>query len=186
MKSTRMAMRPNIAAAIAATAALTMFADPAWAHGQSSTEGYVMVQQAISYLVNEPGTKGTSEALVRVDNALAAEDHDGVDLPTLVEAKAKLKAGDADAARPLLQDSIRAAIADLKPATGEETGTTTVIPPLQGSGSLSARDWVLLMLSALVALAGAGLTYLLRPKKDLPALRRDIRAASTGRHDNDR
>lgn len=137
-----------------------------------------MVQQAISYLVNKPGPMGTSEALVRVDNALAAKDQDGVDIPTLVKAKAKLKAGNADAARPLLQDSISAAIASLNPATGEETGTTTVVPPLQGNGSLSGMDWVLLSLSVLVALGGAGLAYLFRPKKNLGALGRDIRAAS--------
>jgi hypothetical protein len=69
-----------------------------------------MVQQAISYLVDEPGPKGTSEALARVDNALTAQDQDGVDIPVLVQAKADLKAGNADRARPLLQDSIRAAI----------------------------------------------------------------------------
>lgn len=178
MKSALGAMRRRIAAAIVLIAALTMVVEPAWAHGQSSKEGYVMVQQAISYLVNEPGPKGTSEALERVDDALTAEDHDGVDIPTLVQAKAELKAGNADAARPLLQSSISEAIASLKPATGEETGTTMVVPPLQRNGSLSGMDWVLLLLSVLAALGGAVLAYLFRPKENLGALGGDIRAAS--------
>jgi hypothetical protein len=114
---------------------------------------------------------------VRVDNALAAKDQDGVNLPTLVQAKADLKAGNADAARPLLQESISAAVAALKPATGEQTGTKTVVPPFQGNGSLSGMDWVLLILSGLAALGGAVLVYLLRPKENLDAIGRDILAA---------
>jgi hypothetical protein len=178
MKSTRVGMRRRITATIMVIAALTMVAGPAWAHGgQSPSEGYVMVQQAISYLVNQPGAKGTAEALVRVDNALAAKDQDGVNLPTLVQAKADLTVGNADAARPLLQESISAAVAALKPATGEQTGTKTVVPPFQGNGSLSGMDWVLLILSGLAALGGAVLVYLLRPKENLDAIGRDILAA---------
>jgi hypothetical protein len=162
-----------------AVASIALVAGPAWAHGgQSATEGYVMVQQAIAYLVNEPGPKGTSEALVRVGNALAAEDQDGVDVPTVAKAQAELKAGNPDAARTLLQDSISEAIAALKPATGDETGTTKVVSPLQGNGSLTGMDWVLLILSVVVALVGGGVAYRLRPKENLGALGGDIRAAS--------
>jgi hypothetical protein len=162
-----------------AVASIVLVAGPAWAHGgQSATEGYVMVQQAIAYLVNEPGPKGTAEALVRVDNALAAKDQDGVDVPTVAKAQAQLKAGNADAARPLLQDSISAAIAALKPAVGDETGTTTVVSPLQGNGALTGMDSVLLILSVVVALGGAGLAYLFHPRENLAALGRDIRAAA--------
>ncbi|WP_354568584.1 hypothetical protein [Glaciihabitans sp. UYNi722] len=154
-----------------------------------------MVQQAISYLVNQPGATGTAQALVRVDNALAAKDQDGVDVATVQQAKMDLKAGNVDAARPLLQDSISAATAALKPATGEETGTKTVVPPFQGTVSLSGMDWVLLILSMLAAVGGAVLVYLLRPKENLRALTGDILAArarlanesdapSSGREDN--
>jgi hypothetical protein len=161
-----------------AVASLVLVGGPAWAHGgQSATEGYVMVQQAISYLINEPGPTGTSEALVRVDNALAAKDQDGVDVPTVVTAQADLKAGNPDAARPLLQESIKTAVAALKPATGEETGTGTVVPPFQGTVSLSGMNLLLLVLSVVAALVGAGLVYLLRPKENLRALTGDILAA---------
>ena len=138
-----------------------------------------MVQQAISYLVNQPGAKGTAEALVRVDNALVAKDQDGVDVATLQQTKADLTAGNTDAARPLLQDSISAAVAALKPATGEQTGTKIVVPPFEGTASLSSMDWVLLILSGLAALGGAVLVYLLRPKENLDAIGRDIMAART-------
>ena len=136
-----------------------------------------MVQQAISYLVNQPEPKGTAEALVRVDNALAAKDQDGVNVAILQQAKADLTAGNTDAARPLLQNSISEAVAALKPATGEQTGTKTVVPPFQGDGSLSGMDWVLLILSGLAALGGAVLVYLLRPKENLDAIGRNILAA---------
>lgn len=135
-----------------------------------------MVQQAISFLANEPDAKGTSEALVRVDDALNAEDQDGVDIPVLEQAKAALNAGNADGARPLLQSSIKAAVASLKPATGDETGTTIVVPPLRRNGSLSGSDWVLLILSLFVAVGGAVFSYRLRPPENLGALGNDIRA----------
>jgi hypothetical protein len=136
-----------------------------------------MVQQAISYLVNQPGATGTAQALVRVDNALAAKDQDGVDVATLQQAKVDLKSGNADTARPLLQKSISEATAALKPATGEETGTTTVVPPFHGTVALSGTNWLLLILSMLVAVGGAILVYLLRPKENLRALTADILAA---------
>ena len=139
MKHAEFALRCKIAAAIVMTTVLTLVAAPAWAHGgQSPKEGYVMVQQAISFLANEPDAKGTSEALVRVDDALNAEDQDGVDIPVLEQAKAALNAGNADGARPLLQSSIKAAVASLKPATGDETGGgwCRVFLPAPPSGEL--------------------------------------------------
>lgn len=170
--------RSLLVGAVLAFLSVALIAPPALAHGgQSATEGYVMVQQAISYLVNEPGPKGTAEAMVRIDNALAAEDQDGVNVSKVEEAKADLTAGKPDDARSVLQDSISEAIASLSPATGYETGTTTVVPPFHGNGSLSGLNWVLLILSVLVALGGGGLAYLFRPKESLRALGDDIRAA---------
>jgi hypothetical protein len=176
--SARGGMRRRIAVTVMMIAASVLVAGPAWAHGgQSPSEGYVMVQQAISYLVNQPGPKGTAEALVRVDNALAAKDQDGVNVAALQLAKADLTAGNTDAARALLQNSISEAVAALKPATGEQTGTKIVVPPFQGTASLSGMDWVLLILSGLAALGGAVLVYLLRPKENLDAIGRNILAA---------
>jgi hypothetical protein len=161
-----------------AVASLVMVGGPAWAHGgQSATEGYVMVQQAISYLVNQPGPTGTAQALARVNNALAAKDQDGVDVATLTKGKAELTAGNADTARSVLQKSISEATAALKPATGEETGTTTVVPPFQGTFSPSGANWFLLILSILAAVGGAILVWVLRPKENLKALTDDILAA---------
>ena len=165
------------ATAVLAAVASLVVTQPAWADGGSpEDEGYVMVQQAISYLVNEPGPTGTAEALDRVGNALAADDQDGVDILLLEQAQADLEAGKPDDARPLLQDSISEAVASLSLATGEETGTTTVLPPLQGNGLISGMDLILLVLSVVAAVGGAGLAYLFRPRENLRALSEDIRA----------
>jgi hypothetical protein len=169
---------------VVAVASFVLAAGPAWAHGGSSdTEGYLIVQQAISYLVNEPGPLGTGEALERVKNVLAADDQDGVDIELVQQAAAELEAGKADEATSLLQESISEAIAELSPATGDQTGTTTVLPPLEGNGALSGLDWILLGLSAVLLLAGGGLAYLFRPQGGLSALGNDIRTAGTTPHD---
>lgn len=131
-----------------------------------------MVQQALSYLVNDPAS--TAGALAMVDKALSAPDQDGVAVPTVQAAKTALQAGNTDQARILLQDSITAAVAALKPAVGEQTGTTTVLPPLPPRSGLSGTDWLFLALSALVAVGGILLSVLFRPHESLRDLRRDI------------
>ncbi len=146
--------------------------------GQSADEGYVMVQQALSFLVNEPGEDGTAEALMRVDNALAAEDQDGVDVSMVNEARDALVAGDTVAARTLLQDSITEAINELSPAVGEQTGTTIVLAPFPPRGPLSLVEWMLLALSAIALAIGIALSVRFRPGESLKELRRDISDAA--------
>ncbi len=157
-------------------------AQPAWADpGESADEGYIMVQQALSYLVIDPGPDGSSQALVMLDDALAADDQDGVDVATLERAREALQAGEAGAARALLQDSITEAVTSLGPAVGEETGTTEVLPPLPPREALSPTDWVFLALSAFVAVVGVVLAVRFRPRQSLRELGRDIQAAEDSR-----
>jgi len=169
--------------AAAAIAALTVLgsgaiASPAGADGgQSADEGYVMVLEALSFLVNDPGPDGTAEALSMVEDALEAEDQDGVDVSTLERAATALEAGRTEEARMLLQDSIAEAVASLEPAVGEETGTTVMLAPLPPRGALSVTDWVFLSLSVLVAAVGIVLAVIFRPTESLRELSRDIAAA---------
>jgi len=156
---------------------VAVFGQPAWAHGgDSSAEGYVMVQQALSYLVNDPSPTGTAIALTKVDEVLAAEDQDGVDVAEVLQAKASLTAGDTQSGRDLLQESITAAVAEFKPAVGVETGTSTVMAPF-AQGPLAVTNWVFLILSVLVAIGGIVLAVRFRPHESLRDLRRDILGA---------
>lgn len=164
--------------AVLAVLGSVVIASPARADGgQSADEGYVMVLQALSFLVNDPGPDGTAQALVMVEDALEAEDQDGVDVPTLERAATALEAGRTEEARTLLQDSIAEAIASLEPAVGEETGTTVMLAPLPPRGALSVTDWIFLGLSVIVAAVGIVLAVIFRPHESLRELSRDIAAA---------
>ena len=165
-------LRLGAAAVLLAVLGGAAVAQPAWADGgQSAAEGYVMVQQALSFLVNDTGPDGTAQALVMVDDALAAKDQDGVAVAEVRAAKTALEAGKTAEAQALLQGSITEAVAGLKPAIGEETGTTVMLGPLPPRGTLSGTDWAFLGLSLLVALAGAVLAFLFRPRESLRDLR---------------
>lgn len=59
--------------------------------GDPSSEGYLLVQQALGHLVHDPGNVGP--ALEKVDAALAAPDQDGVAVPEVQQAKVALQAG---------------------------------------------------------------------------------------------
>lgn len=168
--------------AILAALGSTFAASPASADGgQSAEEGYVMVLQALSFLVNDTGPDGSAQAGAMVEDALAAEDQDGVDVTTLEQARTALEDGDTEQARTLLQDSIAEAVAGLEPAVGEETGTTEMLPPLTSQDALSVTDWVFLALSALVATAGIALAVLFRPTESLRELRETITAQARQR-----
>ncbi|MGB3909581.1 MAG: hypothetical protein WBL06_03800 [Pseudolysinimonas sp.] len=180
-------MRSRLAAtAVAALVLLgsVVMASPARADGgQSVDEGYVMVLQALSFLVNDPGPDGTAQALAMVDDALSAEDQDGVDVQTLERAAISLEAGQAEEARTLLQESIAEAVAALEPAIGEESGTTVMLAPLPPRGALSVTDWFFLVLSVIVAAVGIALAVIFRPHESLRELRREITAAKGTRGD---
>jgi hypothetical protein len=138
---------------------------PASAHGgDESMEGYLLVQQALGHLAHDKTDAGVDLAMEKIDDALAAEDQDGVDVAELEAAQAALEAGEVVQAQQQLQESIAEALSALEPAVGEETGTTIVLDPLPGRGSLTAFDWALLVLSFVTLAAGLGLAWIFRPK----------------------
>lgn len=177
------AIRLAAEAVLLAVLSSVVMASAAWAHGGAgATEGYVIIQQALSYLVNDPNANMTadaamtSEAMMKIDEALANEDQDGVAVPKVKQAKAALEAGNSDQARTLLQASIAGAVAELKPATAEETGTSVMLAPLSHP-ALTGRDWTFLALSVLLAVVGTALGFLFRPRLKLS----DLRQASSNR-----
>ena len=170
------------AAFLGLTLAAGFVASPALAHGGDETqEGYLLVQQALGHLAHDTSHEGMDLAMEKVDDALAAEDHDGVSISELTQGKAALEAGDAVQARTLLQDSIKEALSELPPATGNGTGTTIVSPELPGRHGLTGQDWLFLVASAVLVGAGAALAYRFRPHDSVAALRR--RLGLPGSHD---
>ena len=122
----RRSLRRTLISCALAAAATVALAPGAWAHGGDgeTTEGYVLVQQALGYLAHE-GASGSDAAMEKVDDAMATTDQEGVDVALVQQADDALKAGDVGAAQDLLQRSIAAAVSSLKPAVGEDTGTST-------------------------------------------------------------
>lgn len=161
-------------AIIAAGALLASFAttSPASAHGEGeTTEGYLLIQQALGHLAHDTTMTGIDLAMEKIDDALETEDQEGVNLEKLQQGKAALEGGDIDRARTLLQDSIQQAMANLPPATGNQTGTQKVTPELEGRSDLRTQDWVLLAGSALVLVLGVWLAFHFRPHDSVRTLR---------------
>lgn len=128
-----------------------------------------MVQQALGHLVHDPGN--VAPALEKIDAALAAPDQDGVSVAVLEEAKDTLQAGNSARGRTLLQESITVALSTLKPATGDQTGTTVVLDALPARGGLTGADWAFLTVSMLLILTGLVLAYVFRPPENVRELR---------------
>jgi hypothetical protein len=155
---------------------------PASAHGaDASKEGYVLVQQALGHLAHDGGHVGMDAAMEKINDALAATDHDGVDVAEVQQAKQVLQAEQVDRARSLLQDSIKAALAELPSATGEMTGTKLVLAPMPGHDGLAERDLFFLAASATLLLIGFGLAGWYRPADTIGDLRR-LLVGPTARH----
>ena len=147
-----------------------MSAAPALAHeGDSSTEGYLLVQQALAHLVHDPAD--VMPALEKIDDVLNAPDQEGVSVPEVRQAQAALLSGDVARGRSLLQHSITVALSTVKPAAGEGTGTTEVLDPLPPRTGLTGTDWVLLTVSVLAVAGGLLLAYAFRPRENVRALR---------------
>lgn len=150
-------------------------AAPAGAHeGDETEEGYLLVQQALGHLAHDTSHEGIAEAMEKVDDALATEDQEGVDVAALERAMDALEAGQAERARVLLQGSIAEALSNLAPAVGEETGTTVIVPALPGRDGLTRVDWTFLLLSVICLLAGVLLGYRFRPSDTVGELRRRL------------
>ena len=150
-------------------------ASPAWADEPGeTTEGYLLVQQALGHLAHDTTMNGIAFAMEKTDDALSTKDQEGVDVAELQEAMAALEAGQVEQGRALLQHSISGAISQLEPATGEETGTTVVLSPLPGRGSLTGGERGFLVLSVLLLLLGVGLAWRFRPQDNVHELRRRL------------
>lgn len=154
---------------------------PAWAHGEGETEeAYLLVQQALGHLAHDMTETGVMVAMEKVDDALSTKDQEGVDVAELKRAQAALEAGQVGQGRALLQHSITEAMSKLKPATGEETGTTIVLDPLPGRGSLTREDTGFLVISVLFLLLGVGLAWRFKPQDNVHELRRRLRPPEGG------
>lgn len=154
-------------------------AGPVWADGEGeTTEGYLLVQQALGYLADDTTDTGVALAMEKVDDALKTEDQEGVDVAKLQQARADLEAGDVAQGRTQLAESISEALSQLPPATGEETGTTKVPSALPGRGALSGSDWTFLVVSVLLMGLGGGLAWRFRPRDNLRHLRAQLGSGS--------
>jgi len=152
-------------------------ASPSSASGDdTTTPGYVLIQQALAHLAHDTGHTGMSAAIAAVDDALAATDQQGVDIAQVKQAKTALQADQVTSARELLQQSITGAVNQLGPATGEQTGTKLVLTPLRGRGDLTGQDWGFGSAALLLALAGIALALRFRPADNLTQLRRRLGA----------
>lgn len=164
-----------------------VLAPPASAHGgDETTQGYLLVQQAIGHLAHDTGASGIDLAMEKVNDALETEDQEGVDVAELEQGMAALEAGDGVRARQLLQDSISEALVSLPPATGNQTGTHQVDPELSGRADLRSQDWALLASSILVLLLGLWLTYVFRPHDNIRTLRARLATAVARESDDPR
>ena len=150
-------------------------APTALAHGgDESQEGYLLVQQALGHLAHDTSHTGIDLAMEKVGDALAAEDHDGVAIPQVTQAKAALEAGQVESARSLLQDSIKVALSELPPAVGNETGTKLIAPRTarprgpDGFGLATARGL------RRPGCGRAGDAFVFRPRDSVGVLRRRL------------
>lgn len=139
-----------------------------------TTQGYLLVQQALGHLAHDTGHEGMDLAMEKVEDALATKDQAGVDAATLEKAKTALEAEQVDAARAELQDSITQALRNLPPATGEDTGTTVVLPALDTRGGMSGKDWVFVAISLLALVSGILLAIRFRPADSVGELRQRL------------
>ena len=140
--------------------------------------GYLLVQQALAHLAHDSSAEGIAAALEKAEDALETDDQEGVDVATLEQAVAALEADDIEGARELLQESIADALHNQPPATGMESGTTTVRPELPGRSGMTGEDWGLLVAAVLALILGTWLTFWFRPRDSVGALR--TRLASAG------
>lgn len=175
--------------AVALIGLLATFASApaAWGHGEGeTTEGYLLVQQALGHLAHDTSMSGIDLAMEKVDDALETDDQEGVDVAELERGMAALESGDVGQARTLLQDSIRQAMTALPPATAGQTGTHELAPELPGRPDLRAQDWVLLSASAVALVVGVWLAFLFRPRDTIRTLRTRLATASASDSGDDR
>jgi len=128
-------------------------------------------------MAHDSGPGGIELAMEKVDDALSAEDQDGVAVARVEQARQALENGRVKQARALLQGSIEEALSMQAPAVGDQTGTKLVLPALPGRKDLTGRDWGFLTISLIVFVAGAGLAFRFRPRDTVGELRRRLDAS---------
>jgi len=157
---------------LAVAALIALAPATAWAHGDDeAADAFTLVRQAIALIVNTPGNQ--MAIADKIDDALAAEDTDNVQVPLVQQAKDALAAGDLHRTRSLLEAAIGARvhtstadpvpIGQPAPVTGEQTGTLATVDAISGRHGLTGTDWILLATSLVVAAAGIALSTRLRP-----------------------
>jgi len=155
--------------------------------GESIPSSSEAVRQAIAYIVNDP--RNMDAIKDKVGDSLEAEDTTGVNLAVVKQALVAVEANHMMQARTLLERAIGArsdmAGTDMRPilqvprgsssvslAVGEDTETSVVTDELPGRGGLTGADITLLVLAALMAVAGVLLSVRLRPPDSIRTLRR--------------
>lgn len=170
-------MTTRLAARLAAGAALALVAlwtvtPSASAHGdEETTVGYVLVEQALGHLAHDTSSSGIELAMEKVQDALDTKDQEGMSVAEVEQAMRALESGDASTARRLLQDSIKTALARQPRATGNETGTTKIVPELHGRTGFGGQDWLFLLVSIVAVVAGTWLAVVFRPHESVGVLR---------------
>lgn len=177
-------VRAGTATALLLAGLLLAGAAPASAHGEGETaEGYVLVQQALGHLAHDTSRQGVMLAMEKVDDALATQDQEGVNVAELTQAQQALDAGRVAEGRDLLGKSIDEALSSLPPATGEQTGTRLVPGAMSGRGDLRPGDWGLVVGGMLMAALGLLLAFRYRPTQNVPSLRAQLGAQEPRPHD---
>lgn len=164
------------AAVIGGISALVLALAPATAasaHGDDEpTAAIALARQAIALIVNTPDD--ADMIADKINDAAESKDTDGVQIPLVDQAKDALAAGDLHETRTLLEQAIGArvhigdadpvVIGDVPPpAIAADTGTLAAIDALPGRDGLHRTEWILLIISVLIAAAGLVLSARLRP-----------------------
>jgi hypothetical protein len=100
-------LRPLLGGLVLAWLAIAAFAAPAWAHeGEEKVPARTQVAVADAILRTQP--EQMDLAADRINDALEAEDHEGVDLDRVKQAKDTLEAGDMAKTELLLEQALGA------------------------------------------------------------------------------
>ena len=164
-------------------ATIVVAAAPASApEDEKSTQASVLVRQAIALIVNVPDDTMSIED--KINDAIASDDHDGVDVDLVSRAKDALDAGDLHRVRALLEVSIGAAphltsalpgdvrvspqapgeaVPGLLLVTGDEPGGNLANEPLVGTRHFDGRTTTVFVLSLLAIVVGTWLAVRFRP-----------------------
>ncbi|MFC4337461.1 hypothetical protein [Salininema proteolyticum] len=164
-------------ALVALIAAIALASGAASAHGGEDADpdpAYELVRQSLSLMVNTPDdAEGIAN---RVDEALVAEDTEGVDMALVSRASEELDNGDMAVARELLERSI-----DIRPSpegsppshepapntspVEDPADTPAVLDEYRSDRSLDGLEGVLFAASFAAIVSGAALTWRMRKEE---------------------